>query len=185
MADQSVKSKRSTRKNPDDSQDHGDQYALPPPLHESTDLPHVDNLGPKEKSVSEVPQGASGDVTNLTAVHDMMTEVMGQMKLEVMGMVTNAISGLSQNTHSNPQLAQADSDDSDQENSNSNEKESKLTDKEQFKKPEKSSLLEVSENIKSIKKPKIDIWNKVTVGDLFEAALERYLIRKQSRTTWP
>merc|ERR1712136_377169 len=38
---------------------------------------------------------------------------------------------------------------------------------------------------KVIKKPKIDIWKKVTVGDLFEAALERYLIRKQTRTNWP
>ena len=38
---------------------------------------------------------------------------------------------------------------------------------------------------KIIKKPKIDIWRKVTVGDIFEAALERYLIRKQTRTSWP
>merc|ERR1712018_854771 len=34
---------------------------------------------------------------------------------------------------------------------------------------------------KIVKKPKIDIWKKVTVGDIFEAALERYLIRKQTR----
>ena len=38
---------------------------------------------------------------------------------------------------------------------------------------------------KSVKKQKVDIWKKVTIGDVFEAALQRYLIRKQSRTTWP
>ena len=38
---------------------------------------------------------------------------------------------------------------------------------------------------KRVKKQKVDIWKKVTIGDVFEAALQRYLIRKQSRTTWP
>ena len=31
------------------------------------------------------------------------------------------------------------------------------------------------------KKPKVDIWRKVTVGTVFEDALERYLIRKSER----
>jgi len=31
------------------------------------------------------------------------------------------------------------------------------------------------------KKPKIDIWKKVTVGQIFDSALERYLIRKSER----
>ena len=78
------------------------------------------------------------------------------------------------------------SDESDKENSKSNDDERKLTDNESSKQPEKSSVLDISKDIKSIKKPKIDIWKKITVGDVFEAALERYLIRKQSRTSsWP
>jgi len=32
------------------------------------------------------------------------------------------------------------------------------------------------------KKPKIDIWKKITVGDLFETALQRYLQRKSERS---
>ena len=47
------------------------------------------------------------------------------------------------------------------------------------------SSLERNEGVKEVKKPKTDIWKKVTVGDVFEAALQRYLIRKASRTTWP
>lgn len=43
----------------------------------------------------------------------------------------------------------------------------------------------VESDKKSVKKQKVDIWKKVTIGDVFEAALQRYLIRKQSRTTWP
>ena len=34
---------------------------------------------------------------------------------------------------------------------------------------------------KKPKKPKVDIWRKVTVGTVYEDALERYLIRKSER----
>ena len=44
----------------------------------------------------------------------------------------------------------------------------------------KSNQNEESKARKS-KKPKTDIWKKVTVGELFEAALQRYLIRKAER----
>jgi coiled-coil domain-containing protein 55 len=35
------------------------------------------------------------------------------------------------------------------------------------------------------KKVKPDIWKKVTVGEVFEAALQRYFTRKASRTRFP
>ena len=76
------------------------------------------------------------------------------------------------------------SDESEQEKPNSNIKTSK-SDETKDGLPETSNITEANENIKSVKKLKVDIWKKVTVGDVFEAALERYLIRKQSRTTWP
>ena len=50
---------------------------------------------------------------------------------------------------------------------------------------DKANFKSFESDKKSAKKPKVDIWKKVTIGDVFEAALQRYLIRKQSRTTWP
>ena len=36
------------------------------------------------------------------------------------------------------------------------------------------------------KKPKVDIWQKVTIGQKFEDAVERYLLRKANRPSqWP
>ena len=43
----------------------------------------------------------------------------------------------------------------------------------------KESIQELGK--RKAKEPKIDIWKKVTVGQLFEAALQRYLIRKAER----
>ena len=50
---------------------------------------------------------------------------------------------------------------------------------------DKANSGSVESDKKRLKKQKVDIWKKVTIGDVFEAALQRYLIRKQSRTTWP
>jgi len=71
------------------------------------------------------------------------------------------------------------SDDSD---ANNEDESSKPKLKDQNKDPNHDII---KEEKTIIKKPKIDIWKKVTVGDVFEAALERYLMRKQNRTNWP
>ena len=50
---------------------------------------------------------------------------------------------------------------------------------------DKANSKSFESDTKSVKKQKVDIWKKVTIGDVFEAALQRYLIRKELRTTWP
>ncbi|XP_055596882.1 nuclear speckle splicing regulatory protein 1 [Uranotaenia lowii] len=56
------------------------------------------------------------------------------------------------------------------------------------KKPPKEDLngkemVKSEEEVQVIKAPKIDIWKKRTVGDLFDAALQRYFERKAARET--
>ena len=47
--------------------------------------------------------------------------------------------------------------------------------------PTKKSCPDEESRTRKPKEPKRDIWKKVTVGELFEAALQRYLIRKAER----
>lgn len=60
------------------------------------------------------------------------------------------------------------------ENKNPNEKSNKDT-------PTDNGVIEKVEETPKPKKKKINIWQKRTVGPVFEAALQRYLIRKEKR----
>ena len=79
------------------------------------------------------------------------------------------------------ELGQDTSSDESEANNDVNQHSPKLNDQNKTKNTDELK----DDKPKIVKKPKIDIWKKVTVGDLFESALERYLIRKQSRTNWP
>ncbi len=57
---------------------------------------------------------------------------------------------------------------------------------EEEEKTEKSSKGEENkENKPREKKIKPDVWTKLTVGEVFEAALQRYFVRKAERTRFP
>jgi coiled-coil domain-containing protein 55 len=60
------------------------------------------------------------------------------------------------------------------------------SEEEEEEKTEKSSKGEENkENKPREKKIKPDVWTKITVGEVFEAALQRYFVRKAERTRFP
>lgn len=75
---------------------------------------------------------------------------------------------------------------SDDENDNKNENEQPTTEvKQSPPKPHKTTELKPKDDMDlepaALPKPKIDIWKKRTVGEVFEQALKRYYERKASR----
>merc|ERR1711997_825398 len=77
------------------------------------------------------------------------------------------------------------SDESDKEDLDVTQEKSITAKTDQRLETDKANSKSFESDKKSVKKQKVDIWKKVTIGDVFEAALQRYLIRKELRTTWP